>query len=73
MKEVIVRIPVKATYTLELRIPKEDYGEDFYDDPAFVQRLIESAMDNKPDEAEIDWDGIDEIETDAEEPVEDED
>lgn len=73
MKEMIVRIPVKATYSIELRMPKEEYGDDFYDDPVFVQRLIESAMDNKPDSADIDWDEIDEIETDAEEPEEDED
>ena len=68
MKEMIVRIPVKATYTLEMRIPMEDYGDDFYDAPERVQQIIDDAMDNKPDSAEIDWGGIDETETDAEEP-----
>ena len=72
MKEMIVRIPVKATYTLELRIPKEDYGDDFYDDPERVQQIIDDAMANPPDSADIDWDEkFDEIETDAEEPEED--
>lgn len=63
MKELIVRIPVKATYTLEMRIPMEDYGDDFYDDPERVQQIIDDAMANPPDSVEIDWDGIDETET----------
>lgn len=68
MREMIVRIPVKATYTLEMRIPMEDYSDDFYDDPERVQQIIDDAMANPPDSVEIDWGGIDEIETDAEEP-----